>query len=146
MRLLALKPALICVLMTLGFAMTARAVDEAGQLENPALQARYENLTKELRCLVCQNESVADSNAFLARDLRRQVQEMLVAGKSDPEILDFMTARYGEFVRYNPPLEAKTVLLWGSPFILGAVGLIVIYRVMRNRSRMPLDDDAEKAA
>jgi cytochrome c-type biogenesis protein CcmH len=126
--------------------MTARAVDEAGQLENPALQARYENLTKELRCLVCQNESVADSNAFLARDLRKQVQEMLVAGKSDADILDFMTARYGEFVRYNPPLEPKTVLLWGAPFILLAVGLIVIFRVMRNRSRMPLDDDAESAA
>ena len=137
---------LMCLSLASGLAMTARAVDEAGQLENPALQARYENLTKELRCLVCQNESVADSNAFLARDLRKQVQEMLVAGKSDADILDFMTARYGEFVRYNPPLETKTVLLWGSPFILVAVGLIVIFRVMRNRSRMPLDDDAEKAA
>jgi len=137
---------LMCLSLASGLAMTARAVDEAGQLENPALQARYENLTKELRCLVCQNESVADSNAFLARDLRKQVQEMLVAGKSDADILDFMTARYGEFVRYNPPLETKTVLLWGSPFILVAVGLIVIFRVMRNRSRMPLDDDAEKSA
>jgi cytochrome c-type biogenesis protein CcmH len=136
----------LCVLILGMLSMTARAVDEAGQLENPALQARYENLTKELRCLVCQNESVADSNAFLARDLRRQVQEMLVAGKSDADILDFMTARYGEFVRYNPPLEPKTVLLWGAPFILLAVGLIVIFRVMRNRSRMPLDDDAESAA
>ena len=137
---------LICLLLTVGWPLAARAVDEAGQLENPALQSRYENLTKELRCLVCQNESVADSNAFLARDLRKQVQEMLVAGKSDAEILDFMTARYGEFVRYNPPLEAKTVLLWGAPFILLAVGLVVIVRVVRNRSRMPLDDDAEKAA
>ena len=141
-----LSSALMCVLLALGLATTARAVDEAGQLENPALQSRYENLTKELRCLVCQNESVADSNAFLARDLRKQVQEMLVAGKTDTEILDFMTARYGEFVRYNPPLETKTVLLWGSPFILVVVGLIVIFRVMRNRSRMPLDDDADKAA
>jgi len=136
----------LCILILGSMSMTARAVDEAGQLENPALQARYENLTKELRCLVCQNESVADSNAFLARDLRKQVQEMLVAGKTDADILDFMTARYGEFVRYNPPLEPKTVLLWGAPFILLAVGLIVIFRVMRNRSRMPLDDDAENAA
>jgi cytochrome c-type biogenesis protein CcmH len=140
-----------CALWTLLLAistlpMSARAVDEAGQLENPALQLRYENLTKELRCLVCQNESVADSNAFLARDLRKQVQEMLVAGKTDAEILDFMTARYGEFVRYSPPLEPKTALLWGAPFILLGVGLVVIFRVMRNRSRMPLDDDAEKAA
>ena len=136
----------LCILILGSMSMTARAVDEAGQLENPALQARYENLTKELRCLVCQNESVADSNAFLARDLRKQVQEMLVAGKTDADILDFMTARYGEFVRYNPPLVPKTVLLWGAPFILLAVGLIVIFRVMRNRSRMPLDDDAENAA
>jgi len=136
----------VCLLAVAGLPMQARAVDEAGQLENPALQARYENLTKELRCLVCQNESVADSNAFLARDLRKQVQEMLVQGKSDAEILDFMTARYGEFVRYNPPLEPKTVLLWGAPFLLLGVGLLVIFRVVRNRSRMPLDDDAEKAA
>ena len=136
----------MCLLIAAGLPMQARAVDEAGQLENPELQARYENLTKELRCLVCQNESVADSNAFLARDLRKQVQEMLVAGKSDADILDFMTARYGEFVRYNPPLEPKTVLLWGAPFLLLGVGLLVIFRVVRNRSRMPLDDDAEKAA
>ena len=105
----------LCILILGSMSMTARAVDEAGQLQNPALQARYENLTKELRCLVCQNESVADSNAFLARDLRKQVQEMLVAGKTDADILDFMTARYGEFVRYNPPLEPKTCLLYTSP-------------------------------
>jgi cytochrome c-type biogenesis protein CcmH len=124
----------------------AFAVDEAGQLENPVLQARYESITKDLRCLVCQNESIADSNAFLARDLRRQVQEMLVAGKSDDDILQFMKARYGEFVLYNPPLAPKTALLWGAPFILLIIGLLVIFKVMRNRSRMPLDDDAGKPA
>ena len=101
----------VCLLTLILAATSARAVDENGQLESPVLQSRYERLTKELRCLVCQNESVADSNAFLAKDLRRQVQEMLVAGKTDQQILDFMTARYGEFVRYNPPLEPKTMLL-----------------------------------
>jgi cytochrome c-type biogenesis protein CcmH len=90
---------------------------------------------------VCQNESVADSNAQLAGDLRRQVREMLVAGKSDDEIFKFMTDRYGEFVRFNPPLEPKTLLIWGAPFIFLALGAGVVYRVMRQRSRMPLDDD-----
>ncbi len=119
----------------------AHAVDEHGQLEDPVLQSRYERLTKELRCLVCQNESIADSGAFLARDLRTQVQEMLAAGKSDDEILNFMTARYGEFVRYNPPLDGKTVLLWGAPFFMLALGVIIIWRITRRRASMPLDDD-----
>lgn len=133
----------VCLLTLVLAATSARAVDENGQLESPVLQSRYEHLTKELRCLVCQNESVADSNAFLAKDLRRQVQEMLVAGKTDQEILDFMTARYGEFVRYNPPLEPKTMLLWGAPFILLLIGIVTIYRIMRRRTRMPIDDEPE---
>lgn len=130
-----------CLLILIVVATGARAVDENGQLENPVLQSRYESLTKDLRCLVCQNESVADSSAFLAKDLRRQVQEMLVAGKSDQQILDFMTARYGEFVRYNPPLEPKTMLLWGAPFILLLIGIVTIYRIMRRRTQMPIDDE-----
>ena len=115
-------------------------VDANGQLEDPALQARFESITKDLRCLVCQNESVADSNATLADDLRRQVREMLVAGKTDTEIFDYMTARYGEFVRYNPPLEGKTYLIWGAPFLLLLAGAGIIYRIMRVRARMPIDD------
>jgi cytochrome c-type biogenesis protein CcmH len=94
-----LRRSWLLVLSMLLMLPLARAVDEHGQLEDPVLQSRYERLTKELRCLVCQNESIADSGAFLARDLRTQVQEMLAAGKSDDEILNFMTARYGEFVR-----------------------------------------------
>jgi cytochrome c-type biogenesis protein CcmH len=118
-----------------------RALDANGQLENPALQARFEIIAKNLRCLVCQNESVADSNAQLAGDLRRQVRDMLVAGRSDDEIYRFMTDRYGEFVRFNPPLEAKTLLIWGAPFILLLIGGGVVFRVVRQRSRMPLDDE-----
>jgi cytochrome c-type biogenesis protein CcmH len=116
-------------------------VDANGQLEDPVLQARFESITKDLRCLVCQNESVADSNASLADDLRRQVREMLVAGKTDGEIFDFMTARYGEFVRYNPPLEGKTYLIWGAPFLLLLAGVGIVYRIMRVRARMPIDDE-----
>jgi len=115
--------------------------DAHGQLLDPGLEARYESISKQLRCLVCQNESIADSNAELARDLRRQVREMLVAGKSDTEIFDFMTARYGEFVRFNTPFEGKTLLIWGSPFLLLVVGAVVIFRVTRARSRMSLDDE-----
>jgi cytochrome c-type biogenesis protein CcmH len=123
-----------------GFAADA-PVDTHGQLRDPVLEARYESISKQLRCLVCQNESIADSNAQLAGDLRRQVREMLVAGKTDAEIFDFMTARYGEFVRFNTPLEGKTLLIWGSPFLLLVVGAIVVFRVTRARSRMSLDDE-----
>ncbi len=119
----------------------ASAVDANGQLKDQALQTRFEQITKQLRCLVCQNESIADSNVELAADLRRQVREMLVAGQSDGAIFKFMTDRYGEFVRFNPPLEAKTLLIWGAPFIMLLFGGIITYRVVSRRSRMPLDDE-----
>jgi cytochrome c-type biogenesis protein CcmH len=118
------------------------AVDAHGQLQDPALQARFEQITKELRCLVCQNESIADSNAELAGDLRRQVQELLVAGKSDDAIFAFMTDRYGEFVRFSPPLTPKTLFIWGAPFLMLVLGGVIIYRVVRKRAAMPLDDEA----
>jgi cytochrome c-type biogenesis protein CcmH len=120
--------------------LAASALDRNGQLEDPALQARFESIAKELRCLVCQNESIADSNADLAIDLRRQVREMLTAGKSDDEIFKFMTDRYGEFVRFAPPLEAKTLLIWGAPFIMLVVGGGIVFRIARQRARLPLDE------
>jgi cytochrome c-type biogenesis protein CcmH len=117
-------------------------LDAYGQLENPVLQSRFEHITQDLRCLVCQNESIADSNVELAADLRRQVREMLVAGRSDDAIFEFMTDRYGEFVRFNPPLEPKTLIIWGAPFLALALAVAVVARIARQRSRMPLDDDA----
>jgi cytochrome c-type biogenesis protein CcmH len=132
---------LIAVALCLLGGVSARALDANGQLEDPALQARFENIAKDLRCLVCQNESIADSNVELASDLRRQVREMLVAGKSDAEIFDFMTDRYGEFVRFNPPVDRKTALIWGAPFIVLLLGVAIIIRIVRGRSRMPLDDE-----
>jgi cytochrome c-type biogenesis protein CcmH len=134
------------MLVLLGFSWSVacgaatQSVDANDQLENSALQARFESITKDLRCLVCQNESIADSNVELASDLRRQVREMLLDGKSDDAIFDFMTDRYGEFVRFSPPLEAKTLFIWGAPFVMLAVGGVIIYRVVRHRSSMPLDD------
>ena len=121
-------------------ASSPAALDDHGQLQNPVLQTRFERITKELRCLVCQNESIADSNVDLAADLRRQVREMLVAGRSDDAIFKFMTDRYGEFVRFAPPLTPKTALIWGAPFFMLLLGGLIIYRVVRQRSRMPLDE------
>ncbi len=115
-------------------------VDVYGELTDPRLQARFEQITHELRCLVCQNESIADSNSDLARDLRRQVREMLVAGSNDAVIFKFMSDRYGEFVRFAPPLEAKTLLIWGAPFIMLALGGFIVFRITRQRARMPIDE------
>jgi cytochrome c-type biogenesis protein CcmH len=131
---------LLAALGALAQTESATRLDANGQLEDPTLQVRFERITKELRCLVCQNESIADSNVELASDLRRQVREMLIAGKSDDAIFKFMTDRYGEFVRFGPPLSAKTLLIWGAPFIALLLGAVIIYRVARNRSRMPLDE------
>ena len=116
-------------------------VDVNGQLKDPALQARFERITQNLRCLVCQNESIADSNVELASDLRRQVREMLADGKSDDAIFDFMTDRYGEFVRFNTPFEPKTLVIWGAPFIMLAAGLLIVVRIVRQRARLPVDDE-----
>jgi cytochrome c-type biogenesis protein CcmH len=138
LRLFALALPLACG--AIAQSQTVASLDAYGQLENPALQARFEHITKELRCLVCQNESIADSNVELASDLRRQVREMLIAGQSDDTIFKFMTDRYGEFVRFGPPLSAKTLLIWGAPFIALLLGAGIIYRVARNRSRLPLDE------
>jgi cytochrome c-type biogenesis protein CcmH len=126
---------------TAGDAPVPPAVDAQGQLRDPALQIRFERISHDLRCLVCQNESVADSNAQLAADLRRQVREMLVAGKSDREIFDYMTDRYGEFVRFNTPLKGKTLLIWGAPFIMLVIGTLIVIRIARQRSQLPLDDE-----
>ena len=118
----------------------AGRIDAYGQLVDPKLQTRFEHITGQLRCLVCQNESIADSNVELASDLRRQVRDMLLAGQSDDAIFTFMTDRYGEFVRFSPPLEAKTLVIWGAPFLMLLVGVAIVVRVARRRSRLPLED------
>ena len=114
-----------------------------GEIANPALQARYEHITHRLRCLVCQNETVADSDAELADELRAEVRQMLLAGKTNTEIYRFMKDRYGEFVLYDPPVDAKTVFIWGAPFAFLLIGGIVVYRIVRVRSKMPLDEEPE---
>lgn len=101
------------------------------ELPDAEAEKRFRSLSEELRCLVCQNQSLADSNAELALDLRREVHRMIVEGKSDEEILDFMVQRYGDFVLYDPPLRTSTLLLWGAPLLLLVIGLLVLWRQLR---------------
>ena len=108
---------------------------EPRSFPSPELADRYRGLVEEIRCLVCQNQSIADSNADLARDLRDKVDEMLREGRSDEEILAYMAARYGNFVRYRPPFDAATALLWCGPFALALAALAGL--VVRVRRRAP---------
>ena len=102
--------------------------------EDPALEKRVRELSSELRCLVCQNQTLADSSAPLAVDLRNQVREQLKSGKSERDVIDFLVARYGDFVLYRPPLQANTVLLWLGPFLLLVAGLaLLVWRLRRRR-------------
>ena len=114
--------------------------------EDPVLEKRVRDLSSELRCLVCQNQTLADSNAPLAVDLRNQVREQLKSGKSERDVVDFLVARYGDFVLYRPPLQANTVLLWLGPFLLLAVGVaLLVWRVRRRRVPEPEISEADRA-
>jgi cytochrome c-type biogenesis protein CcmH len=106
---------------------------------NPQLEARMLALTAELRCLVCQNQTIADSHAPLAVDLRQQVRELIDKGKSDAEITSYMTDRYGDFVLYRPPFNASTALLWAGPGLLLVGGLITLGLILRRRARLSPD-------
>jgi cytochrome c-type biogenesis protein CcmH len=106
---------------------------------DPELEARVLKLAAEFRCLVCQNQTIADSNADLAVDLRNQVREMLVRGETPQQITDYMTARYGDFVLYRPPVRSTTALLWYGPAALLVIGVLVLLVIIRRRSRLPAD-------
>jgi cytochrome c-type biogenesis protein CcmH len=110
----------LLVLLVLG--ARAFAIDTEVAFDDAALQARYEHLIREFRCLQCQNETIADSNAELARDLRREIRDMIGAGKTDNEIREFLTQRYGDFVLYRPPVKPTTWLLWSAPALLLLLG------------------------
>ena len=103
--------------------------------DNPALEKRVLEVSNELRCLVCQNQTIADSNADLAVDLKNQVRQQLSEGRSKQEILNYMTERYGDFVLYKPPLNAATLMLWVGPFLLMLLGLIVLVRQIKQRKQ-----------
>jgi cytochrome c-type biogenesis protein CcmH len=134
----------IVVLMLLFAFSTAHAVDPL-PFKDRAQEVRFQQLAKQLRCLVCQNQDLADSDADLAKDLRKQVFDMMQSGKSDAEIKDYLVARYNDFVLYDPPLKPGTWLLWFAPFALVAAGALVVVRILRGRSRLPLATDAPSA-
>ncbi len=113
---------------------------------DPALEKRVTGLAHELRCLVCQNQTIADSNAPLAVDLRNQIREQLQQGASEQDVIDFMVARYGDFVLYRPPLKFTTIALWAGPFLLLALGIVVLVRRLRQRrTPAPQLSEAERA-
>ena len=118
------------------------AIDPA-TLPDPALQIRYQRLIHEFRCMQCQNETLADSPVDLAGDMRREVREMLLAGKSDQDIRDFMVGRYGDFILFKPRFAWKTAWLWSAPFVLLLAGGVIAARVLRQRARL-VDDEPDE--
>ncbi len=133
--------------MCLALPLVAIAKEAAPAADDPVLEAKVMRISAELRCLVCQNQTIADSHADLAQDLRGQVREMLRQGKSEAQILDYMTQRYGDFVLYRPPVKSTTTLLWYGPAALLIGGVLVLILVLRRRSKLPDDrfepDEAE---
>jgi cytochrome c-type biogenesis protein CcmH len=123
------------VALLLAFGGQALAIDTEAAFDDPVLQHRYEAINRELRCLVCQNQTIADSNATLAQDLRREVRDMIAAGKTDDEIRDFMIERYGDFVLYRPRMTAQNFLLWAAPALLLLIAAVVLFRVVRRRAQ-----------
>jgi cytochrome c-type biogenesis protein CcmH len=132
--------ACIGVLLAWLSCLPALAIDTEPRFEDAALQARYEHLIREFRCLQCQNETIADSNAELAADLRREIRGMVASGSSDGEIRDFLTQRYGDFVLYRPPVQPTTYLLWAAPALLLLIGGWAAARFVRRR-RADLETD-----
>jgi cytochrome c-type biogenesis protein CcmH len=145
-----MKPYLVFILSML--LATPILAEEAKPLAaNPQLEAQVHRLSTELRCLVCQNQTLADSDAPLAEDLRVEIREMAAQGKSDQEIIDYLVARYGDFVLYRPPVKTTTVVLWAGPFLLLFAGVIVLGLILRRRNQQTLDvplsiDESRKVA
>jgi cytochrome c-type biogenesis protein CcmH len=130
----------VCLLM-LGGAFAAHAIDDEIAFSDPALNARYLNLIREIRCPKCLNESIADSDAPVAADLRREVRRLMGEGKSDEQIKDYLSARYGDFVLYRPRVNETTWALWAGPFLFLVIGGIVFWRVLAARRGQPMDDE-----
>jgi cytochrome c-type biogenesis protein CcmH len=142
--------ALALVLVLAAAPLSAPAKDAVPTAQDPVAAKRAVGLSEQLRCLVCQNQSIAESNADLAVDLRRQINEQIAAGRSDGEIIDFMVQRYGDFVLYRPPFKAATVLLWLGPALLLLAGLWALRRALLQRAHpadeRPLSDEERARA
>ena len=134
---------LIVVFASLLFTVSAFAIDTGKAFDDPEMQARYERLIAETRCVTCQNQSIKDSNAFIAADLRREIQRLMSEGKSDEEVAEFLVTRYGDFVLYRPRMAGKTMLLWIAPFAFVLFGIFALIRVLRHRMALPMDDETK---
>lgn len=141
---------LLLLLCLIGSATVAQVRRPEAVKDDPAIEQRLQKLSQELRCLVCQNETLADSRADLAEDLRDEIREQMKAGKSDKEIIAFLTDRYGQFILYRPQVTPTTYLLWFGPFVLLLAGLAVLFYYIRQRREMipeqPLTSDERKRA
>ena len=122
------------------------AATEAAMAADPVAEKRLQGLSEELRCLVCQNQTIADSNAELAQDLRREIRGMIKAGQSDQQIIDFMVARYGDFVLYRPPVKGITLLLWGGPVALLLLGVALLRSYLKRRAKRLAEIDQPLSA
>jgi len=138
-----MKPIFFALLLAL-LTSFALAREAAPMAEDEAVEKRMVAISDEMRCLVCQNESLSGSHAELAQDLRREIRTMIKAGKTDQQIMDFMVDRYGDFVRYRPPMKASTYLLWFGPFLLLAVAILALVNYLRRRSAL-LDQSSPTA-
>jgi cytochrome c-type biogenesis protein CcmH len=141
-----IRQAILALLIALTSAV-ALAIEAPPAADDPVIEARLQKLSAELRCLVCQNETLADSHADLANDLRREIRGMMKAGRSDREITEFLVARYGDFVLYRPPVKSTTLLLWVGPFALLALGITLWFILLRRRGRLsspPLNADEQR--
>ena len=133
----------LIIMLMLVLAPTAFAIDSAPAFDDPAMQARYTELINRLRCVTCRGYSIADSNIELASDLRRQVRELMGQGKSDDEIFQYMTDRYGDYILYDPPVTARTWILWGAPIFLLVAGVVGAFIVISRKSHLPDTDPAD---
>ncbi len=111
--------------------------------EDPVLEERYERIISEVRCLKCQNQTIKDSNAFLAGDLRREIRLLIENGSTDEEIFTFLVDRYGQFALYRPAMSGATLILWVAPFVLLLGGGILVFRILRKRSQLPIEDTVD---
>lgn len=124
-------------------ASTALAIDTDEPFDDPELQARYDRIIEEVRCLKCQNATIKDSPAFLATDLRREIRRMLLEGYTDEQIFDFMVERYGDFALYSPRASGKTLVLWVVPAAFLLLGGLFLANIVRKRMAMPIDDEPD---
>lgn len=133
---------ILAIGLLLSIGTVAFAIDPSERLDDPDQQSLYETITAEVRCLVCQNQPIADSTAPLAADLRREIRRMVEAGQGESEIKDFLVERYGDFILYKPRFESWTALLWIAPAIFLVIGVLAFGRVVAKRAQLPIDEDA----